>query len=907
MGITADIPIRLEELHYIFSKQLNGDKNQGSDLRNLDIYRDLNIVSRDNFARTILPPQIYLLLEGGRSADQVLKYTDEQFKNQFSLAKIRSRRATLNRTFINKQAAVRFREVVSLLVHKNGYKYDTYKTSRYRKEIASNWAGIIKNLPEEAKKNLHTRIMELVHSIPDSNPYHVLLKNGIQRAYSDSIEDALSCMTLIACTLPIWNNTEITDLDIIAMDIILPPAEGDSPLLPSKKMLKEHADQARALLESFTHKTDHVETIQRNAEFSYKKCLEILNIKPLEDTSILGETYFILYRCCRNKTFKPLDGMNAEFYLRQSQKYKYPPAMEISVKDLNLPLYDIPPRGVSTRNGKCFLNDMNFRSQTLTETLPDNWDMELFDGRFEEESSLPVIYFLCSSDTGKNYGDLLKILDYYKRNWTADSLHDIEIFILGNEEKIENLVDTAQQYMDHRIIPIHIINEDKRSAQYLLAKHPLFYPILDYPAAKEEQYTQPLHFVIFGDDACSEYLVREAYWMMNFSEYYITPKITLIGPDAAAVIERIRNKCPGLREGISDIYPTLSAYSCEITGRQIKNYYSESLDKCISEILASPDALYFAVSLGKDEDNLSFAVTLREKLIRHYVENASERQLLQPAPIAYRCRDFNIAAMSRNMVVSVVNHGDSWYNNHKLIPFGQYADLYGWNGLIENPIEHLAQCIHLEYNGNRIPHNPKLLTAEKKQELREALDEYYKRQYNKSSSFSVALSMPYRLFNCMIHGNRILPESWSITNPSAYYNYDILDYFANKLRSLASDNMKQITYIAKWEHNRWVRWMLSEGWLPATVDEVIFYSQKGPEKHQLYIGKIHPCICEWDELKNVENELENPETKEKPDFRSYDISSAQKTEQILRGAIALHISELPEPQQEFDEPCRDIS
>ena len=95
-----------------------------------------------------------------------------------------------------------------------------------------------------------------------------------------------------------------------------------------------------------------------------------------------------------------------------------------------------------------------------------------------------------------------------------------------------------------------------------------------------------------------------------------------------------------------------------------------------------------------------------------------------------------------------------------------------------------------------------------------------------------------------------------------------------------------VKHLAKYEHDRWVRWMLSEGWLPASVDDILLYKRAGAEKHQLHIAKMHPCICDWEELKNVEEDL-SKELHKEIDFHSFDIESAGKTEQILRGAITL--------------------
>lgn len=895
----SQVKIRLEELHYIFSNQINGE-NKTLRFNDINIYSRNGIVARNAFALKILPTDFYLVLEGSRNSEAVLNYTDEERQREIGVSQGRTRRATLNRVFKNEGAngaKERFQEIVSLLTHKTHHNYDKYDNCKYRIEIQKKWDEILEDASEAENTHLTERIRTLINGIPDSNPNSFELKSRLVIAQNKSNTEALSCLTLIACTLHIWNEPQISEFDLLAQDMILPPANEKSLLLlPSQKMLIKHASIALKKLENIRQEAEFAEIAVESAKHCYHVGLEILDIKPMDDASILGETYFILYKCCKNDRFSIPDGMSADFYLSQSQKYKYPDAMKITLEDRDLSLYESPSRGISNVRGVCVVNEKNTISDILIDTIPDKWSGKTFDGTFTLDPSVPHRYFLCKKNTASNYGDLLKILDYYKRTWETDRPYDIEVFILGKEKNLASLIDTAQQYMEKRIIPIHIINQPKLAAEYLLAKHPLFYPVLDYPIDKEKALQQTLNFVIIGTTECSEYLLRTAFWMMNFPGTTILPKISIVGRNARNFLESIISKCPGLAEEISEEYPSLESYKCKLDSQDIEDYYSAEFDTYFEKLLASGEHLYFAVATEDDLNNFEIATTLRERMIRFYVINGQSSMLKNLPPIAFHCKDFHIANMSQKLVVNVLNHGDSWYNNHAIIPFGLDIDIYGYNGLVENSIEHLAKCISLEYNDHSIPTDSAKITQSKKQELKNNLHDYYGKQYNKQSSYAVALSIPYRLFNCIINSHRVLPAAWNITNSETYYNYDILSFMADKLRHLPE---KSILNIAKWEHDRWVRWMLSEGWLPASVDDILLYNEKGSEKHQLHIAKMHPCICDWDELENMENDL-SAEKKETVDFRSFDIKSARKTEQILRGAIALHIAEIRELEIELE-------
>lgn len=895
----SQVKIRLEELHYIFSNQINGE-NKTLRFNGIDIYSRNGIIARNAFALKILPTDFYLVLEGSRASETVLNYTDEERVKEIGVSQGRTRRATLNRVFKNEGAngaKERFQEIVSLLTHKTHHNYDKYDNCKYRIEIQKKWNAILKGISDEENTNLIRRIRTLINNIPDTNPNSTELKSRLVIALNKSTSEALSCLTLIACTLHIWNNPQISEFDLLAQDMILPPANEKSKLpLPSQKMLAKHAAVALKKLESIRQEAEFVEIAVESAKHCYQTGLEILNIKPMDDASILGEIYFILYKCCKNNRFSIPDGMTADFYLRQSQKYKYSDAMEVALEDRDLSLYEYPSCGVSNVPGMCIVNENNAVSAILINTCPDKWTSKLFDGTFALDPSVPHRYFLCKENTSSNYRDLLKILDYYKRTWETAGPYDIEVFILGKENHLLSLIDTAQQYMENRIIPIHIINPPKLAAEHLLAKHPLFYPVLDYPVDEKNMTLQTIHFVICGTTECAEYLLRTAYWMMNFTGTMIHPKISLIGKNASCLLESIISRCPGLTESISEEYPSLETYKSNFISKDF-DYYSHEFENYFNTLLVSGERLFFAIAAEDDLTNFEFATTLREKMIQFYVTKGKSSMLKNLPPIAFYCNDFYVANMSQKLVVNVLNHGDSWYNNHSIVPFGLDVDIYGFNGMVENPIEHLSKCIALEYNNHSIPADPLQITSYEKLELKNNLHDYYGKQYNKQSSYAVALSIPYRLFNCINNVHRILPATWNITNGDTYYNYDILSFFADKLKHLSE---KSILSVAKWEHDRWVRWMLSEGWMPASVDEILLYNEQGSEKHQLHIAKMHPCICDWDELENMEKDLA-AEKAEPVDFRSFDISSAGKTEQILRGAIALHIAEIQELEMELEQ------
>ena len=94
------------------------------------------------------------------------------------------------------------------------------------------------------------------------------------------------------------------------------------------------------------------------------------------------------------------------------------------------------------------------------------------------------------------------------------------------------------------------------------------------------------------------------------------------------------------------------------------------------------------------------------------------------------------------------------------------------------------------------------------------------------------------------------------------------------------DPESELYHLASWEHTRWNRFMISRGWTQARIQEMKLYFETGNKRQQLFIGKMHPCITDFDRLPSVDSAWQTLTGKEK-DFRLNDISSIQMTEHIL--------------------------
>ena len=190
-------------------------------------------------------------------------------------------------------------------------------------------------------------------------------------------------------------------------------------------------------------------------------------------------------------------------------------------------------------------------------------------------------------------------------------------------------------------------------------------------------------------------------------------------------------------------------------------------------------------------------------------------------------------------------------------------------------------------------------TYEHTEKWKEATKDYYLKQYNQDSSFSSALSMPYRIFQFHDHAdNQIMPYAWDIRQSTEFSSVHKLKALSKRLWKYSNETSRkeQEQSVAEWEHARWVKWMISRGWMPATVDEIVFAIENGNPRHQLFVAKLHPCICSYKDLKILQNALLT-RCNMKKDFFTYDLLNIQDTNKLL----ALEwIQSIPkEPEQEL--------
>lgn len=675
-----------------------------------------------------------------------------------------------------------------------------------------------------------------------------------------------------------------------------------------------HGAEARLkIAQSYFHKDNR--NISNPADcifpFDIEKCAQQCHLLILEHpyaAKECGEAYWMLYELANDYGYEPPKQESRELYLWKACAYNHREALRIHAIESTISAKKKSKRSSDTTKGLYYINDINQYSKYIARTRPEGWlDHFYVTDKYGDitddwvKSKENQKHFLISDDYDKNLSDLLYLLETMKSyDNMADPYNRIEFYIRGTEEKIAPFIDTALSRMKHMIFPVHILDDSKRSAR-VLAQHPLFYPIRRI----RENEQAILTYVIIGDTSCCEWLLREAFWMMTFRNHNIETNILVLSPNAENFVQDIAALCPGMEQALNGKrenrtggeicrqFPYIAGKNC--------SYHSSAMISKIKDILRD-GTCYFSIDMGSDTDNAAMAIQIRELSVRKWVSDSEKMYVPNPElpVITFRCQDPDIANLSYRTVVLNEDYGSRWFNNYAVIPFGRLDQQYHWDALTNSLFEELSLNIHLQYYLN-----DSFDMETEEEDYKEALKTYYRRTYNRDSSMSVCLSIPYRLFQGIGIGEQestivapVLPsEPINILESDTFYSEEAIDSYLEIWRKHSDwrksckkpDHEKGEIYdedsllykMGKWEHDRWNRWMISRKWQGVTNRKVVSaYFDEGNRKQQLYIGRIHPLIESFFDV-GFFGPFWKKISGENRDFCNNDISSIQRTGEIL--------------------------
>lgn len=508
------------------------------------------------------------------------------------------------------------------------------------------------------------------------------------------------------------------------------------------------------------------------------------------------------------------------------------------------------------------------RQRASTDSKENTPQSEL-DFTSPEVLSSNIRFIFAEDHYEQNINDALSILETFRLLALKDDVDSstwgkIELVVRCEQEKAIPLLDTACSFLgeiddegncvfQNNPIRIHLLDERKRSADLLYARHPLFYP-LTVSRNQESTDRRKFNLVILStntDIAHATWLIRQAFWLLPHYTVSVDSTITVLSPHYKELAHMVTTLCPGLSTFITydnttpdalpenfpvkidDIsFPKIDFCNLRLTStRDLENFVETKVhDNELLYYIVDGTSDLEAINLGIRIREISIRETLRRKILKKYIPGENV--------IAVRCDNPDYANLSKQLIVpKEAEHDNRWFNDYKLISYGSVQELFSWDELIGGQIEFMSECMHLQYctaSGEDYDYESDA--------PKEYIWSYYRRFYNRDSSYSAAISMPYRLFEA---GVVLRPSEWTFSDSNSYWSEKNRNILADRFND---DRELDDEALIKWEHSRFCCYLLSTGWLPASPQQVKYYMGNGVSRHTLQIAKLHPCLCSWDDL-----------------------------------------------------------
>ena len=486
-----------------------------------------------------------------------------------------------------------------------------------------------------------------------------------------------------------------------------------------------------------------------------------------------------------------------------------------------------------------------WQMRLITEGNKEKTDMreitsEYLEGTYAEEidkSDYPArsVFVFAESDEEVNLRNTLYLLDRLYNKYTDiivsrdnDNLgkanhliQSFDIYLTADYERASTMIDASLADMDEEVhFRVRICDTAKTLAEQLLYRAPLFIPSIRGEGNPS--------VVCFGSSNFVYSFIREAIASCFMINYPI--KISAIDRNASVIENKIKQNCGGIftKNVKRKIVPEFIEYDLsrpdldDITsGREIDN---EPTALKVKDRIAEGN--YFLVDVGDDMENVLFAKNLRAWLLR------SDPKFGRIPFIAVRCRDSVNAFWISRLHSGGGRQDPHWYNDYDFYIFGMMSDVYP-SVITDNILEKIAMNIHLSYGG---------------EDRNKEIAHFWQSTYRQDSSRATALGLIYRMFD----GGAFL------NNYRDYHNISLrqLESLAVEYEGILKREPKRIAHLAASEQARWNCFMLSRGWLPATPEQVRIYAEVfGRDSHKQDVAKLHPYICDWEDIGDGESSI----------------------------------------------------
>ena len=347
-------------------------------------------------------------------------------------------------------------------------------------------------------------------------------------------------------------------------------------------------------------------------------------------------------------------------------------------------------------------------------------------------------------------------------------------------------VEAMLDSVDKGFVNIEVFRQSESAVLDLLDRHPLY----------EKAENGLISLAVCGFDQVGQALVRAAAWCGQMDGY--TLKIRVAGIGVARAKAEFFERYPGLASERYDI--------------RIEDCTDEAA-LCRFLLTESSDATYIVVADDSDNGAISLGLHLRRLYGR--LNGAEGRWPL----IAVYARGQDAHRMIENLQTPEASVQKR--RSYALIPFGGTDEVLDRQHFTSYALEGLAKNIHLVYES---------IFAESEIDVEKALANYNVFEVNKRSNRTNAMHIRYKL--------RMLGLDYT-TDPDKE-EVRLEDY-------LTPERLETLTCA---EHDRWMAFLESEGWITASLEEVKAYQASGISagRHNCPLLKMHPYICPFEEL-----------------------------------------------------------
>lgn len=382
-------------------------------------------------------------------------------------------------------------------------------------------------------------------------------------------------------------------------------------------------------------------------------------------------------------------------------------------------------------------------------------------------------------------------------------------------EKFSHLSDTAQEnihiylFSKHQDFSTFIDSSDKGmlDIQCINEYEMLVYDLLDkYPLfqfAKDN-----IHVLLHGLSYVNVVVLKAIAWCGQLSGFSM--KISVAGVNIGKQVSELKLYAPGL---FTDRY-SIDFYDCENEKEVI-----DAIERNCA------DANYIVVSDDSDNDTINYGILLRRlfyKLSKGYD---------RCPPVFCHIKDPSKYKIVDTLATAETNPKRKM--SYDLIPFGSLSEVYSYEKLVDSALEKLAKNVHLAYEE---------IFSDGEIDIKAAIRQYNTFEVNKRSNRANALHIRYKL--------NLLGLDYS--DESETRSVEMSDYYTEAA----------VEKLAISEHDRWMAFLETEGWTPATKEDVYSYRESGISRgrHNCPLLKMHPYICEYEKLKDLSMDLEGKDT-----------------------------------------------